>query len=204
MSLDIQAVWRQVTPELEQELVAFWSRHRAIADPARAAARARQAVCIARDADGALCGVGTADLRVLPRLRQPTYYYRQFFDAAHRGAGNAIPFANRAKAILQEYNAGLPRPESLGMLIEVENGMLEGHFPQVHEPRTGYTFIGYSPRGHTLRVSWFDGAVLGPPAPPARPARLAGQRPGPVPRRQAQPQQTQQQQQATSTTGITP
>jgi hypothetical protein len=168
VSFEIVPAWRQVTPALEDELVAFWQRNGVLADPARAAARAKQAVCIGRAADGALCAVGTAELRVLPRLRQPTYYYRQFFDAAHRGHRQAIPFANRAKAILQAYNAGLERAESLGMLIEVENRGLSDHFPLALEPQTGYGFIGYSPRGLVLRVSWFDGAVLQAPAPVQR------------------------------------
>jgi len=173
VTFEIVPVWRQVTPELQAELVAFWQRNNAIDGAERAAARAQQAVCIGRDEKGAVCAVGTAALRTLPRLRQPTYYYRQFFDAAHRGRGQAIPFANRAKAILQAWNAGLARPESLGMLIEVENRALSDHFPIVHEPETGYSFIGYSPRGLVLRVSWFDGAMLQPPAPPRRAGAIA-------------------------------
>lgn len=165
MSFQVLPAWKQVTPALEQELLAFWQRNNAIADASRAAERARQAVCIGRDADGGVCAVGTAVLRTLPRLRQPTYYYRQFFDAAHRGQRQAIPFANQAKAILQAYNAGLERPESLGMLIEVESRQLADRYTLAHEPESGYGFIGYSPRGLVLRVSWFDGATLQPPAP---------------------------------------
>lgn len=170
MSFQVVPVWQQVTPGLEQELLAFWRRNNAIADAGRAAERARQAVCIGRDADGALCAVGTAALRTLPRLRQPTYYYRQFFDVAQRGQRQAIPFANRAKAILQAYNAGLARPESLGMLVEVESRQLADRYTLAHEPESGYGFIGYSPRGLVLRVSWFDGATLQPPVPPRRAA----------------------------------
>jgi hypothetical protein len=167
VSFQVLPAWKQVTPALEQELLAFWQRNNAIAiaDASRAAERARQAVCIGRDADGGVCAVGTAVLRTLPRLRQPTYYYRQFFDAAHRGQRQAIPFANQAKAILQAYNAGLERPESLGMLIEVESRQLADRYTLAHEPESGYGFIGYSPRGLVLRVSWFDGATLQPPAP---------------------------------------
>jgi hypothetical protein len=80
-------VWKQVTPELAQEIVAFWKQHNAIGDQAVANARAEQAVCVARDDAGQLCGVGTAIVKVLPRLRQPMYYYRQFFARATSGAG---------------------------------------------------------------------------------------------------------------------
>jgi hypothetical protein len=167
----IVPVWQQVTPAIERELLDFWKRNNAIPDAAAAAARARQAVCVGRDAVGTLCAVGTAELRTLPRLRQPTYYYRQFFDAAHRGERQTIPFANRAKEILQAYNAELTRPESLGMLVEVENSQLAGRYTLAHEPRSGYGFIGYSARGFVLRVSWFDDAVLRPPAPLRRARR---------------------------------
>jgi hypothetical protein len=180
VSFQVVPVWRQVTPELEQELLAFWQRNNAIADAGRASERARQAVCIGRDADGALCAVGTAALRTLPRLRQPTYYYRQFFDVAQRGQRQTIPFANRAKAILQAYNAGLERPESLGMLVEVENRQLADRYTLAFEPESGYGFIGYSPRGLVLRVAWFEGATLQPPAPPRRAA--------PPPRAASRPQ----------------
>ena len=165
MSFDAIPVWRRVTPELEVELLEFWKRNNAIGDDGRARQRASQAVCIARDDEGVVCAVGTAAVRVLPRLRQPTYYYRQFFDAAHRGKGQALAFANACRQVLQEYNASLPVPEALGMLVEVQNPMLAKRYDVAFEPVTGYSFIGYSPRGFVLRVSWFDGATLLPPAP---------------------------------------
>lgn len=161
-------VWQQVTPQLVEELAAFWVEHNAIADAEQAAARARQAVLVARDADGALCGVATAVVRVLPRLRQPLYYYRQFFAPKLRGRYQVLTFFRRAKAILQAYNASLPRAESLGILLEIENQRLAGQFRRAHMPHTGATFIGYSPRGLQLRVAYFDDAMLLPPAAPAR------------------------------------
>lgn len=161
--MEITPVWKQVGPELKEELLAFWQRSGAIPDAGRAAMRAEQAVCIGRDGEGAICGVATAVLRTLPRLRQPTYYYRQFFDESQRGKRQAIPFANAAKAILEAYNAGLDEPESLGMLVELENTLLSSRYNAAVEPRSGYAFIGYSPRGLALRVSYFTDAVLKPP-----------------------------------------
>ena len=157
---DIIPVWKHVTPELSAELIDLWGQSKAIADPNNAAIRARQAVCIARDASGAICGVGTAVVRVLPRLRQPMYYYRQFFAPAFRGRAQAIPFLNHAKQILQAHNTALPSPESLGVLLELENGMLAAHYNHAYVAAGNLTFIGYSPRGLQLRVSYFDDARL--------------------------------------------
>lgn len=164
--MDIIPVWKQVTPEVKAELLAMWSRNQAMADPALAAARADQAVCIGRDEQGVLCGVGTAVVRVLPRLRQPMYYYRQFFTQETRGQKQTVPFFNGAKQVLEEYNAGLAQPESLGLLLELENPQLAARYNMAQGFTT--TFIGYSPRGFQLRVSYFKDATLLAPAVLAR------------------------------------
>ena len=168
---EIIPVWKHFTPELSAELIDLWGLTKAIPDPDKAAVRAQQAVCVARDASGAICGVGTAFVRVLPRLRQPMYYYRQFFAPEFRGQKQAIPFLNRARQVLQDYNAGLAEPESLGVLLELENQQVAAHHTLAYEPAADSTFIGYSPRGLHLRVSYFDGARLLPPASPRRQRR---------------------------------
>jgi hypothetical protein len=158
-------VWKNVTPQLRDELVAFWMEHKALVDPQKAAARAAQAVCIARDADGRLGAVATGELRVPPRLRQPIYYYRHFVAPALRGQRLTREFGIAAIEILRQYNAGLAAPEALGVLVEVENTQLDAAYQLAHHPDAGYTFIGYSPRGFKLFVSYFAGAKLGPPRP---------------------------------------
>jgi len=161
--LEVDTVWKDITPALLAELVDLWRSTHAIPDPVRAAQRARQAVCVARDETGAICGVGTAVVRVPPRLRQPVYYYRQFFAPHVRGRKLAVPFFNRARQVLREYNAGLAEPESLGVMLELENRQLAAHYTRAWEPSAESAFIGYSPRGLPLRVSWFEDARLMPP-----------------------------------------
>ncbi|MGX5673453.1 hypothetical protein [Thermomonas sp. XSG] len=165
MSVTFIPVWKQVTPALAGELAAFWREHRAIGNQAEAELRAQQVVCIARDEAGALCGVGTAIVKVLPRLRQPTYYYRQFFARSLRGRQQELAFFQRCKQLLQDYNSDLPQPESLGMLLEIENAKIASAYRRAVEPGFDAVFIGYSPRGLPLRVSYFANACLLSPAP---------------------------------------
>ena len=165
MKVEILPVWKQITPALGEELMAFWRSNKAIADDTAAAARATQAVCIVRDEAGTLCGVSTAVVKVLPRLRQPMYYFRQFFARSLRGKSHFIPVYRQTRQVLQAYNDSLARPESLGLLIEKENAKLNTAYPHAHEPAFDATFIGYSPRGTQIYVSYFEGAVLQPPAP---------------------------------------
>lgn len=176
MKYATQAVWNRVTPALSEELMAFWRSNKAIVDDAAAAARATQAVCIARDEAGAICGVGTAVIKVLPRLRQPMYYYRQYFAKSMRGRSQLIPFYLQARAALQDYNTSLDKPESLGVLIETENAKLSSAYKHAYEPAFEATFIGYSPRGTHLYVSYFEGAELQPPVPVRMPARATNHR----------------------------
>lgn len=161
-SFEIVPVWKNVTYELSVELINLWERSGAIVDPDEAALRAGQAVCIARDANGTICGVGTAVIRVLPRLRQPMYFYRQFFAPEFRGHRQTVPFFIRAKQVLEDHNKALAVPESLGVLMELENSQLATRYTFATE--AGTVFIGYSPRGMQLRVSYFNNAKLLPPA----------------------------------------
>jgi hypothetical protein len=167
-SFEIVPVWRNVSPELIAELSGLWAQTGAIADPASAAARGQQAVCIGRDANGAICAVGTAVIRTLPRLRQPMYFYRQFFAPGFRGQRQTVPFFRRACDILQAHDAQLAIPEALGVLVELESALLAARYVHACDPHSGTTFIGYSPRGLQLRVSYFDDARLLAPAMPGR------------------------------------
>jgi hypothetical protein len=163
-SFEIVPVWKNVTSELSAELIDLWGRSGAIADPDKAALRAGQAVCVARDANGKACGVGTAVIRILPRLRQPMYFYRQFFAPEFRGHRQTVPFFIRARQTLEDHNAALAVPESLGVLLELENPQLAARYALACEPGAGTIFIGYSPQGFQLRVSYFNNAQLLPSA----------------------------------------
>lgn len=155
-------VWKKVNAKLSAELIDLWGRSQALPDRDRAVRRAREAVCIARDRSGTVCGVGTAVIRVLPRLRQPLYYYRQFFAPEFRGHKRAVPFFNEARRLLEGYNEALPEPESIGILLELENQQLVARYERAYEPAADSTFIGYSPGGLQLRVSYFKNARLLP------------------------------------------
>ena len=172
MNADYIPVWKQVTPALAAELIEFWRENKAIGNEAAAATRAMQAVCIARDEQGALCGVCTAVIKVLPRLRQPMYYFRQYFAKRMRGRNHIQSFHLRAKGILEDFNTALDKPESLGILLELENTKLANVYNRAYEPAFDSTFIGYSPQGLVLRVSYFKDAVLQAPAPLRAPAAV--------------------------------
>ena len=111
------------------------------------------------------------DGRVVPRLRQPMYYYRNFIAEGARGQQLAPLFLEQSKQALQDYNLGLSKPLCLGLILEIENKRLAAEHNEAQWKETGFTFIGYSPKGLTLRVWYFEGVRLFAPAPLKKPAR---------------------------------
>ena len=173
MAYEYQNVWKHITPELAEEITAFWIAEKALPKSAKPDARAQQVVVVMRDDGGAIAAVSSALPRVVPRLRQVLYYYRTFCGAAHRGNKTSTPMMQATQKALLEYNLGLPKPEAIGVIIEIENAMIAGHYTEAFWPQTGFSFIGYSPRGLQLRVSYFEGATLQAPSPVRRPAAAA-------------------------------
>jgi hypothetical protein len=65
---------------------------------------------------------------------------------------------------LHDYNLTLDKPKAIGILIEIENNLISSHYNEAFWPPTGFSFIGYSPRGFILRAYYFPGFVLMKPA----------------------------------------
>jgi hypothetical protein len=175
----IVSAWQQLTPALEEELVDFWLEQQVFAGDVPARARAREVVCIGRAADGRIAGVCSASPRIVARLRERLYYYRSFVRPADRRGGLAINLLLSAKQVLEAHEASLASPQCVGVILEIENRELADYHNQAYWHLTGFSFIGYSPRGLDLRTWYFEGARLQRlhvKASPARPA--ARRRPG--------------------------
>lgn len=160
MDYRFETVWTACTPALSEEIIAFWKSENALPVEDDPAERTGQTVVVARDRDGGIAGTCTAYLRVVPRLGQPMYYFRMFFSSGHRRKYSIIPMMKEAQKALSAYNSGLPKPESLGVVMEVENADLRRHTTPTWP--LGFNFIGYSPRNLPLYVHYFPNAKLLP------------------------------------------
>ena len=157
-----ESVWQSTSPELQQEIVAFWVKNGAVSAADELVTRAKQAIIIMRAVDGSIAAVSTAVLEIIPRLQQPLYYYRTFCAEAHRGYGTSRDMMKASQAALHQYNLKLPEPESIGIHIELENELLAKQYPTAQWAQTGFTFIGYSPNGYVVRAYYFPGFTLKP------------------------------------------
>lgn len=160
----IEAVWKKVSPELAQELARFWVTEKALPSEQAALQRVKQVVCVGRSEAGEVIAVCTVQPKLVPRLRQRLYYYRTFVGAAHRNSKLVRPMMIAARTALQTYTQGLKQPECIGIIIEFENKALGSAYRQAFYEASKLMFIGFSPKGLELRVSYFDGMQLQTPA----------------------------------------
>jgi hypothetical protein len=157
-------VWPTIAAEDAAAVQAFWLREGAIVDPAVIRDRLPQVVIYAVDATGTVAGVCTAFPVTPERFGQPVYYWRTFVGAAWRHSTLVWALARRSVACLERYAQAHDFP-CIGVMVELENDGFRrrGRTPVWSSPR--FVYIGRSERGLDVRVHYFEGARLKPPAP---------------------------------------
>lgn len=154
--------WKQLDTETADTIRAFWTREQANVEGEEALRRVQQVVLHVVDENEEIAAVATATPKVLPRLGQPLYYYRCFVGKAWRSGRLVRPLIRRTQRVLEEYAREHDFP-CIGVLLELENAGFATSLQWAHWQTTGFTYIGKSPRGLDLRVSYFRGARLKTP-----------------------------------------
>jgi hypothetical protein len=158
-----ESVWNAHTPELIEEIIAFWTMEKALPPDEIPSKRAKEAVVVTRDRDGRIVGTATAHARIVPRLAQPMYYYRMYSSAEHRGQHTGYAMLEKTQAVLEEFTKAQATPAALGIVLEVENKTFSARYPQATWPMN-FNFIGYSPRSLPMYAYYFPNATLIPQA----------------------------------------
>ena len=81
----------------------------------------------------------------------------------HRRNNTSIPIMQATQTALRDYNLGLPKPEAIGIIVEIESTYINQRYPEAFWDATKFGFIGYSPRGLPVRVHYFTDFKLQPP-----------------------------------------
>ncbi len=154
----LEIVWQKVTPELAQEVAAFWAQEKALPQAGVAARRAQQVAVVCRAAQGGqIIGVSTVVKMTVPRLlNNVVYYYRHFVAAEHRQkhVGTALVQTTRDH-LNQRFVSGEDR-SAQGFYTVTESQILQKARRQGVSPAG--TFMGVNKNGDHLRIAWFDGA----------------------------------------------
>lgn len=163
MAVEIIPVWKRVGPELQAEIASYWIDNGAMKDQARATERAAQVVCVAREGDG-IVGLTTAYPRIVPMLRQPMYYLRMHVAMPARNQGLSIPFVNESFAEIERQELAKDQPTCIGVILQLQNERLAAHYDEAYWWQSGFVYAGISRDEQQLRVKYFEGARLQPPA----------------------------------------
>jgi hypothetical protein len=153
--------WQTENAENAEAVLEFWRRENAISDEASAKKRLSEVVLHACDRNGTIAGVATAVKITLPRLGQPTYYFRCFIGKDWRKSRLVMQLLRRTGEVLETYARAHDFP-CIGVILEMENKRFGETLKRAWWPSTGYVFIGKSQRGLDLRVKYFRGAKLKP------------------------------------------
>jgi hypothetical protein len=163
MSFEIIPVWKRADPELAAELARYWIENGAMLDVDKAAERAAQVVCIGRD-EGRIVGVTTAYPRIVPMLRQPMYYLRMHIAPQARNQELSIPFVNASFDEVERQELAKEKPTCLGVILQLQNERLAAHYNEAYWWQSKFVFAGYSRDNQQIRVRYFEGVRLPPPA----------------------------------------
>lgn len=145
---------------LQAEIIGFWTAQGALG-PDEAGRRVGQVHLLARQPDtGGIAGLCTIRPQAVPQLGVRLFYFRCFTAPDQRSAGLAKQLLSASYTCLnREFDAGGNHP--IGMLLDIENPLLHQRKAAVWHLGGDFFFAGIGPKGHHIRIAYFDGARLG-------------------------------------------
>lgn len=155
----IETVWRNVTPEIGEEIIALWLNEHAMPENI-ARQRITEVAQIVRDSGDAVAGICTLYREHNIRLRMPLWYIRAFIGSKYRRSSIGFCLLHSTVDYMQDlYDRGEDQ-RAQGIFMEVENESLRRMAPQGLWGYRRFAYIGNNARGEHMRVQYFNGAEL--------------------------------------------
>jgi GNAT superfamily N-acetyltransferase len=153
---EFRAAWRRNDAALEADATAFWERLGILPSGITAAQRAKELVAIAYK-DGAVAGVMTADLGMLPQVRTRLAMIRSAVDPEHRRSNIARALTLQTYQLLERWSADNPGEKlgGLGAFVENRQILTSDYMRRPYWPESRFILAGYTPDGRQIRIAWF-------------------------------------------------
>jgi hypothetical protein len=147
----------------EADVLAMWEAERALpADAARE--RLTQVLLVGVHEERGLAGVATTYLRTVEQLGMELWHTRIFIAREHRQGNLGLVLIERAVRTHKDRHASGADTRGAGMAFVVENEGIRKRFNQAFWLQPEATFIGENADGYHVRVDYFPGATVPPPA----------------------------------------
>jgi hypothetical protein len=159
-AIDIGNVWMKVNPELENEIVEFWTAHRMLPPEVNARERARQVVLTVRH-EGKIVGLTSADVIRYRQLNDNIFFlFRMVVLPEYRIPGIESKLIVATQAILEAFAEKQTVNKCIGILTFVENPKIITKRREAVWPASKMVFIGNDKAGRQIRVYYFKGATI--------------------------------------------
>lgn len=161
-SIVFQNVWQKMSPDLIQEVIAFWNANKMIKPGFSSEERARQVVLILRDANTkAIVGLSTAGVVTFKQLNSNNFYlYRSIILPGYRHPGLTSKVIVETRDLLEAYNKKEGNNFCKGILTFVENPRIQQFRREAVWPASKMAYIGMDKEGRHIRVYYFKGATI--------------------------------------------
>ena len=161
--LTFTEVWQQGDPHAQSAAIDFWRAHgllQAGVDPHQ---RAEQLCMLVHDG-ATLVAISTLEIGHLKQLRRDFLFIRCSTAPSHRHQHIATTLVEVSGRAAQSWSREHPELEIAGLAAVLESPELAplAQFPvwPVRQPElthnAGLNLVGYTRKGHQVRVAWFD------------------------------------------------
>jgi ribosomal protein S18 acetylase RimI-like enzyme len=154
-----RAVWQATDTAAQIGAMTFWTDNALLPPNANPMARTAQ-LCVLAEANGAVVGVSTAQVRSLEILRARLALYRCAVAPEFRRRGVATQLTVRSRQALEAWSVAHPDQQVQGMVCVVRGEALAAKRSQPLWPLSGLGLIGYEASGEQIRVAWFDHSLV--------------------------------------------
>ena len=147
-----------------EDVINLWLREGAMTTTDDARQRVAEVSLVAVEREGGVAGVSTVYLQRNEQLRMNLWHYRTYVAEPHRLSNIAAQLIFRNRDLLEEHFISGADTRAPGMLFELENPGMREYFNKALWLPADFIFLGENESGAHVRVHYFPGAEVPPPA----------------------------------------
>jgi hypothetical protein len=159
MNITFECIWEKNSAPERDQAISLWKRFNTFVSDEVTLERSKEIVFVASKENDVI-GVSTVrPLRV--KLLNNNYFYefRCFVSPDHRAPGLDTQLLIKTKQFF-ENDPGMTHIPFIGLIMIIENEAIKKNWTKAVWPGAEMVFVGYSPKGDHIRVSYFKDARI--------------------------------------------
>lgn len=156
----LRSVWKNCPANIQQDVEAFWTAHNLLEAGPTLEARKAEIAVVAYEGD-TLVAVSTINIQPFVGKDIKFGFYRSSVHPDLRHQGVARLMIAECETAISAWSQANPEERVLGLATIVENEVIKqtlGHLPVWRNSQM--VLIGYTDKGHEVRMKWFDHAEI--------------------------------------------